>query len=160
MKLLFVCMGNICRSPTMEGVFRAKAALAAPELALVVDSAGTHDYHIGEPPDRRSQEAARRRGYDLGSLRARQLEAADFEHFDHVLVMDERNLADARQIAPAHHRARLGLVLDFAPGCGRREMPDPYYGTKAAFEEVLDLCEAAALGLIAALRGPKAAQRD
>jgi protein-tyrosine phosphatase len=145
-------MGNICRSPTAEIVLRSFAATEAPRLELRVDSAGTHDYHVGAAPDPRTQAAARRRGFDMSELRARQLEASDFERFDFVLVMDERNLADARAIAPRTHRARLQLFLEFAPELERREVPDPYYGAAAGFEEVLDLAEAAARGLLAALR--------
>src|SRR5579871_2151696 len=149
--VLFVCMGNICRSPTVEAVFRDLAAREAPALKLRIDSAGTHDYHVGDPPDRRSQAAARRRGIDLTALRARQLEAADFERFDYVLVMDERNLEDARAIAPGSFRAQLRLVLEFAPELELREVPDPYYGGPAGFEQVLDLAESAARGLLAEL---------
>ncbi len=144
-------MGNICRSPTVEAVFRDLAAREAPALKLRIDSAGTHDYHVGDPPDRRSQAAARRRGIDLTALRARQLEAADFERFDYVLVMDERNLEDARAIAPGSFRAQLRLVLEFAPELELREVPDPYYGGPAGFEQVLDLAESAARGLLAEL---------
>jgi len=152
-RILFVCMGNICRSPTAEAVLRDVARRAAPELALLVDSAGTHDYHIGEAPDRRSQAAARRRGIDLSGLRARQLVVRDFETFDYLLVMDERNRTDAEAIAPAGYRAELQLFLEFAPELGRREVPDPYYGGEAGFEDVLDLAEAASRGLIDRLRG-------
>lgn len=155
-RILFVCMGNICRSPTAETVFRKIAAQEAAELHLEVDSAGTHDFHVGDPPDPRAQAAARRRGLDMSRLEARQLAAADFDAFDYVLVMDERNLADARALAPARFRARLGLILEYAPELERREVPDPYYGGAAGFEEVLDLLEAAARGLINELR---AAQR-
>jgi protein-tyrosine phosphatase len=150
-------MGNICRSPTVEAVFRELAAREAPSLSIRIDSAGTHEYHVGEPPDPRSQRAARRRGLDLASLRARQLEAVDFEQFDYVLVMDERNLVDARAIAPRSFRAQLRLFLEFAPEVERREMPDPYYGGAAGFEQVLDLAEAGARGLLRELlsrRGP------
>jgi low molecular weight protein-tyrosine phosphatase len=156
--VLFVCMGNICRSPTVEAVFRQIAERDAPALKLTVDSAGTHDYHVGEPPDPRSQAAARRRGLDLTPLRARQLEAADFERFDFVLVMDERNLADARAIAPREFRARLQLFLEYAPELEFRDLPDPYYGGAAGFEQVLDLAEAASRGLLEALRARAAAR--
>ncbi len=151
-RVLFVCMGNICRSPTAEAVFRQLAAREARPLALAIDSAGTHDYHVGHPPDPRSQAAARRRGVDMSALRARHLEAGDFERFDYVLVMDERNLEDARAIAPSRFTAKLKLFLEYAPDLGRREVPDPYYGGAAGFEEVLDLSEAAARGLLAELR--------
>ena len=147
-------MGNICRSPTAEAVLRRLAADSAAELSIEVDSAGTHDYHVGCAPDPRSQTAARRRGFDLSGLRARHLKPEDFERFDYVLVMDEQNLADARAIAPRVCRATLALALDYAPEQERRDVPDPYYGGASGFEAVLDLSEAAARGLIAALRGP------
>ena len=154
-RVLFVCMGNICRSPTAEAVFRQLVAAEGAAAAIAIDSAGTHDYHVGDPPDPRSQAAARRRGVEMGDLRARHLTAADFEAFDYVLVMDESNLADARAIAPPKFRARLQLFLDFAPDLGRREVPDPYYGGAAGFEDVLDLAEAASRGLLKELRAPK-----
>ena len=145
-------MGNICRSPTAEAVLRRLLELEAPELAVAVDSAGTHGYHVGSPPDLRSQAAARRRGFDLSALRARQLKAADFERFDYVLVMDERNRSDALMVASPGARARCELFLEYAPELGVREVPDPYYGGAAGFEHVLDLAEAAARGFIRELR--------
>lgn len=156
--VLFVCMGNICRSPTVEAVFRELLEREAPTLRVAIDSAGTHDYHVGDPPDPRTQRAARRRGLELDALRARQLEAADFERFDYVLVMDQRNLADARAIAPERHRAQLKLFLEFAPELELREMPDPYYGGAAGFEQVLDLAEAGARGLLEELRARRGAR--
>jgi len=150
--VLFVCMGNICRSPTAEVVFRQLVAHEAPQLPVRIDSAGTHRYHIGAPPDSRSQAAARRRGLDLSPLRARELVPADFAVYDYILVMDQRNLADARAIAPPVGQERLGLLLDYAPEQPLREMPDPYYGTAEDFERVLDLSVAAARGLLAHLR--------
>jgi protein-tyrosine phosphatase len=152
MKILFVCLGNICRSPTAEGVLRALAAREAPELPLEVDSAGTAGYHVGEPPDPRTQEAAARRGYDLTALRARVIEPADFERFDLVLGMDQENLRVLRRRAPTHLHERLRLLLEFAPEAGSQDVPDPYYGGPNGFEEVLDLVEAAARGLLAHLR--------
>ncbi|MFG6464249.1 low molecular weight protein-tyrosine-phosphatase [Roseateles sp. DXS20W] len=147
-RILFFCMGNICRSPTADGVMRAK--LAAAGLDVEVDSAGTHGYHVGAPPDERSQEHARKRGYDLSPLRARQLVAADFDRFDLVLAMDGDNLAHAQRLCPPSRRQRLKLLLDYAPHLGQRHVPDPYYGGAAGFETVLDLVEAACDGLIAA----------
>lgn len=147
-RLLFICMGNICRSPTAEGVMRAK--LAAVGLDVEVDSAGTHGYHVGAPPDERSQQHALRRGYDLSTLRARKLEARDFERFDLVLAMDDDNLANARRLCPPGQRHRLKLLMDYAPHAGNPHVPDPYYGGAAGFDEVLDLVEAACDGLIAA----------
>lgn len=147
-RLLFICMGNICRSPTADGVMRAK--LAAAGLDVEVDSAGTHGYHVGAPPDERSQQHALRRGYDLSTLRARKLEARDFERFDLVLAMDDDNLANARRLCPPGQRHRLKLLMDYAPHAGNPHVPDPYYGGAAGFDEVLDLVEAACDGLIAA----------
>lgn len=146
MKILFVCLGNICRSPTAEGVVRDIAGREFPGVPVEVDSAGTADYHVGEPPDRRSVAAARRRGYDISGLRARQVTAADFAKFDYVLAMDRANLAELERIG-ARGRAHVGLFMAFAPG-GDTEVPDPYYGGAADFERVLDLCEAGARGLL------------
>ncbi|MGH8284993.1 MAG: low molecular weight protein-tyrosine-phosphatase [Steroidobacteraceae bacterium] len=152
MKVLFVCLGNICRSPTAEAVFRTVLARAAPELSIEVDSAGTGDYHVGEPPDLRAQAAARRRGYDMSALRARLIEASDFERFDLILAMDRANLADLQRRAPAPFRPRVRLLLEFVSDLDETEVPDPYYGGATGFEQVLDLVEAAAHGLIAHLR--------
>ena len=149
-RILFFCMGNICRSPTAEGVMRAK--LAAAGLDVEVDSAGTHGYHVGEPPDERSQEHASLRGYDLSHLRARKLVAEDFSRFDLVLAMDGDNLAHAERLCPPGERRRLKLLMDYAPHTGRPHVPDPYYGGPAGFDEVLDLVEVACEGLIATLR--------
>lgn len=148
MRVLFVCLGNICRSPTAEAVFRSIAAREAPQLRIEVDSAGTAGYHIGEPPDRRSQDAARRRGYDLAPLRARLVAREDFERFDFVLAMDRENLTVLRELAPAAVRDRVRLFLEFAPETDMTEVPDPYYGGANGFEEVLDLVEAASRGLL------------
>jgi protein-tyrosine phosphatase len=124
----------------------------APKLQVEVDSAGTADYHIGEPPDLRSQRAALRRGIDLSSLRARQVRAADFARFDLILAMDGSNLRDLQGIQPRGSRAGLRLFLEYAPELKRLDVPDPYYGDASGFEEVLDLCAAASRGLIAALQ--------
>jgi protein-tyrosine phosphatase len=150
-RVLMVCLGNICRSPTAEGVLRKIAARDFPGLPLEVDSAGTASYHVGDPPDRRTVAAAKRRGYELASLRARQVRPTDFVEFDYVLAMDQANLAELEQLAPGNSRARLGLLLDFAPGCGSEVVPDPYYGGNEEFERVLDLCEAGARGLLLTL---------
>jgi protein-tyrosine phosphatase len=149
-RILFFCMGNICRSPTAEGVMRAK--LAAAGLDVEVDSAGTHGYHLGAPPDARSQQHAGQRGYDLSALRARQLIAEDFSRFDLVLAMDADNLAHAARLCPPSQRQRLKLLMDYAPHTGKAHVPDPYYGGAAGFDEVLDLVEAACDGLVASLR--------
>jgi protein-tyrosine phosphatase len=157
MKVLFVCLGNICRSPSAEAVLRAIAAREAPELQIEVDSAGTAGYHIGDAPDSRSQAAALRRGYDMSPLRARIVEAADFERFDLILAMDTKNLEVLRKRAPAGYRERVRLFMEFAPDCGLDEVPDPYYGGPTGFEQVLDLVEEAARGLLAHLRKGRAA---
>jgi len=151
-KILFVCLGNICRSPTAEAVLRTMAAREAPELTLEVDSAGTAAYHVGEPPDPRTRAAAARRGYDLEPLRARVIASADFERFDLILAMDAQNLRVLRQRAPRAAHERLRLLLEFAPEGELREVPDPYYGGPNGFEHVLDLIEAAVRGLLAHLR--------
>jgi protein-tyrosine phosphatase len=151
-RVLFVCLGNICRSPTAEGVLRHLVMQEAPELQVEVDSAGTADYHIGEPPDLRSQRAAMRRGIDLGGLRARQVAPADFAHFDFILAMDRGNLRELEAMRPKDSRARLQLFLQYAPEVGRLEVPDPYYGDAGGFEAVLDLTAAASRGLLAALQ--------
>jgi protein-tyrosine phosphatase len=150
-RVLFVCMGNICRSPTAEAVFREIQRREAPQLAVEVDSAGTHAYHVGSLPDQRAIAAAARRGFDMTALRARVVTTADFERFDLVLAMDDQNYQQLRRIAPAAQRERVRLFLDFAPQLARREVPDPYYGGATGFEEVLDLVEEAARGLLAAL---------
>ena len=152
MKILFVCLGNICRSPTAEVVFREIVAREAPELGVEADSAGTAGYHIGEPPDPRTRDAALRRGYDLSSLRARIVEANDFERFDLILAMDSENLSVLRRRAPRDATRRVRLFLEFAPELGVADVPDPYYGGPNGFEEVLDLVEAAARGLLQHVR--------
>ena len=151
-RVLFVCLGNICRSPTAEGVLRHVAAKDAPQLALEIDSAGTADYHIGAPPDPRSQRAARRRGIDISGLRARQVSVEDFARFDLILAMDKENLRELQALQPRNSHAAVKLFLDYAPDMGSRDVPDPYYGDAAAFETVLDLTTAAARGLLSALQ--------
>ncbi|MDP1537785.1 MAG: low molecular weight protein-tyrosine-phosphatase [Burkholderiales bacterium] len=147
-RVLFVCMGNICRSPTAEGVFRHVVAQQGLAEQIIIDSAGTHDYHIGAPPDTRAQAAAARRGYDLSALRARQVTPGDFAEFDYVLAMDEANHRLLLPLCPVEFRDRLRLFLEFAAGSALREVPDPYYGGTQGFEEVLDLVENAAQGLL------------
>jgi protein-tyrosine phosphatase len=147
-RVLFVCMGNICRSPTAEGVFRHLVEAAGLSQRIQLDSAGTHDYHVGRPPDPRSCAAARSRGYRLDELRARQVSAADFAAFDYILAMDEENLAHLKALAPAGLRHKARLFLDFSKGHRGEEVPDPYYGRADGFEWVLDLVEEAAAGLL------------
>ena len=148
-KVLFICMGNICRSPTAEGVFRNLVQDAGLAHLIQIDSAGTHDYHIGAPPDRRAQAAAVQRGYDLSDLRGRQVAARDFDEFDYILAMDADNLNNLNRIKPAQHRAKLSLFLEYGQRFSEREVPDPYYGGVQGFDHVLDLVEDAAAGLLA-----------
>jgi len=150
--VLFVCMGNICRSPTAEGVFRKLLAEQAPELDVAIDSAGTHGFHDGGPPDPRACRAAERRGVDLKPLRARRVTESDFERFELVLAMDEQNLEFLLDLCPPEYQSRVRLLLEFAPHLERREVPDPYYGGSTGFEHVLDLVEEAAAGLLEHLR--------
>lgn len=148
--LLFVCMGNICRSPTAEGVFRAQAQAAG--LELEIDSAGTHAYHVGAPPDTRSQQFARLRGYDLSQQKARLVCARDFEKFDYVLAMDRDNLALLQAACPAAYRHKLKLFMQYANNFEADEVPDPYSGGNSGFDLVLDYIEDASAGLLAHLQ--------
>ncbi|MGD0490885.1 MAG: low molecular weight protein-tyrosine-phosphatase [Steroidobacteraceae bacterium] len=151
-KLLVVCLGNICRSPTAEGVLRHLLAEESTDLRIEVDSAGTGDYHLGEPPDLRSQRAAKRRGIDLSGLSARQVRRQDFDEFDLILAMDRRNLADLEAMRPAGSRAEVRLFLEYAGEPGISEVPDPYFGDAGDFDRVLDLVTAASRRLIERLR--------
>ncbi|KVG63712.1 low molecular weight protein-tyrosine-phosphatase [Burkholderia pseudomultivorans] len=150
--ICFVCLGNICRSPTAEGVMRHQVDAAGLADRIDVDSAGTGDWHVGEPPDTRAQAAARLRGYDLSALRARQVGAADFERFDLLLAMDEANLAELRRRCPPQHRDKVRLLMEFAPGATETEVADPYFGGAQGFEQVLDQVERACEGLLQTLR--------
>ncbi|KAB0633583.1 low molecular weight protein-tyrosine-phosphatase [Burkholderia latens] len=150
--ICFVCLGNICRSPTAEGVMRHQVDAAGLADRIAIDSAGTGDWHVGEPPDTRAQAAAWTRGYDLSALRARQVSAADFERFDLLLAMDEANLAELRRRCPAEHRDKVRLLMEFAPGAAETEVADPYFGGPQGFERVLDQVERACAGLLDALR--------
>ena len=147
-KVLFVCMGNICRSPTAHGVFRHLVRESGLEALIEIDSAGTHAYHVGEPPDRRARETASSRGIDIGDLRARRAEPEDFHYFDYVLAMDQDNYHSLSRICPPGVESKLALFMDFAPELRRREVPDPYYGGQQGFEQVFDMVEAAARGLL------------
>lgn len=146
--VLFVCMGNICRSPTAEGVFRHLVCEANLEQRITIDSAGTHDYHIGKAPDARARAAAETRGYDLSALRARQVSRQDFHEFDYVLAMDKENLANLRRICPPELLHKVSLFLEHGANPRGSEVPDPYYGGAQGFEHVLDLVEDAARGLL------------
>lgn len=151
-KILFVCMGNICRSPMAEGVFRHLVKQAGLDGRIAIDSAGTHDYHIGEPPDPRAQRTAGRRGYDLSMLRGRQVSRADFGEFDYLLAMDRMNLRVLERLCPSQHGHKLKLLMEFSNDAALREVPDPYYGGDQGFERVLDLVEQASDGLLEHLR--------
>lgn len=151
-KVLFVCMGNICRSPTAEGVFHHIVGESDLHDHIHIDSAGTHAYHVGEPPDARAQQAAGKRNFDLSAQRARKVSSEDFHRFDYVLAMDRSNLAELEMICPPGHEHKLSLFLEFASAAQEREVPDPYYGGDQGFEHVLDLVEDAARGLLRSIR--------
>lgn len=147
-RILFVCTGNICRSPTADGIARNLAAERGVAAHFEFDSAGTHGYHVGEAPDARAQAAARQRGYDLSMLRARRVREDDFERFDLILAMDSGHYAWLRRQCPAHLQGRIGMFLDYADGHAGEDVPDPYYGGAEGFEQVLDLCEEAVEGIL------------
>jgi len=151
-KILFVCLGNICRSPTAQGVFRRKAEQAGLSDAIATDSAGTAHWHVGKSPDSRSSQVAASRGVDISDLRARQVSPEDFHAFDYVLAMDHSNLSDLQAMAPADCKASVGLFLSYRSGGETDEVPDPYYGGASGFETVLDLIEDASDGLLADVR--------
>jgi protein-tyrosine phosphatase len=151
-KVLMVCMGNICRSPMAHGYFEHLVRQARLEQQIQVDSAGTHAYHVGNPPDSRAQQTARRRGIDLSGQRARKALREDFLAFDYVLAMDRDNYALLAELCPEGQEHKLRLFLEFAPQLAEREVPDPYYGGAEGFERVFDMVEAAAAGLLAEIR--------
>ena len=151
MKILFVCMGNICRSPMAEGYFRKLLEERAAHLDISIDSAGTHGYHAGSPPDDRAQTATRRRGIDISGLTARSVIASDFECYDYILAMDQDNLADLKERADPVYHDRIHLFLDYSEDHAGSDVPDPYYGGRTGFERVLDLIEQAAAGLLSEL---------
>jgi protein-tyrosine phosphatase len=150
--VVFVCMGNICRSPTAEGVFRRLAERAGVLERISVDSAGTHGYHVGHHPDPRAQAAAAQRGYDLSGLRARQFSARDVTDFDYVLAMDAENLSDMRRLISKDHYHKTQLFMNFSTLHHGKDVPDPYYGSDNGFEQVLNMVEDAAAGLLAEIR--------
>lgn len=151
-RVLFCCMGNICRSPTAQGVFTKLVIEEGLSDRIEIDSAGTHAYHVGEPPDPRARETARRRGIDLSRQRARRAVAEDFEQFDYVLAMDEDNHRALSALCPPGFEERLRLFMDYAPHLERREVPDPYYGGTNGFDAVFDMVDEAARGLLEAIR--------
>lgn len=145
-KVLFVCMGNICRSPTAEGVFNKVVADKNTSDRFLVDSAGTHAYHVGEPSDSRALQTAKKRGVDLSKIRARKVAESDFEYFDHVLAMDADNYHMLLAASPEEYHHKIALFLDYAPNCSEQDVPDPYYGGANGFEHVFDLVEEASQG--------------
>ncbi len=147
-RVLFVCMGNICRSPTAEGVFRSLVNKAGLSDRIHIDSAGTHAYHVGEPPDQRAQAAARKRNIDLSSQRARKVRVEDFDEYDYILAMDQNNVAELEFLVSNKSNGKLKLFLEYAEKASTLEVPDPYYGGPHGFEHVLDLVEAASTGLL------------
>ena len=151
-RVLFVCMGNICRSPTAQGVFRKLLQAEGLDAVIETDSAGTHGYHAVEPPDRRARETALRRGIDLSDLRARRVVPEDFSRFEYVLAMDQENYHNLSGICPRGAERKLMLFMDFAPHLRTREVPDPYYGGGSGFERVFDMVDAASEGLLADIR--------
>ncbi len=151
-KVLFVCLGNICRSPTAEGTFRKIVIDADMELLIEIDSAGTHAYHIGEPPDQRALETAARRGIDLARIRGRQATADDLRRFDYVVAMDEENRRHLMSLVPADMSRKVRLLMEFSAKYAEREVPDPYWGGNSGFERVLDMIEDAAHGLLEDIR--------
>lgn len=152
--VLFVCTGNICRSPTAEAVFRKLVEDAGMGQRILADSAGTHGYHVGEPPDPRAQAAGAARGYDLSGLRARKIERADFDRFDLIVAMDQDHQAILSRVAPPPGRGRLRLMMSYSHRFRERDVPDPYYGGSQDFERVLDMLEDATRGLLDSLRKP------
>ena len=151
-RILFVCLGNICRSPTAEGVFRKRAMEAGLADRIEIDSAGTHAYHVGAPPDARAQQAARQRGIDLSGLRGRQATVRDIEQFDYVLAMDRENHENLLDICPDGFEHKVRLFMEFAPTRSEKEVPDPYFGGPAGFDHVLDMIDEAAAGLLDDIR--------
>src|ERR1700754_1042299 len=150
--ICFVCLGNICRSPSAEAVMRDLVERAKLADGIVTDSAGTGDWHIGEAPDERAQKAARKRGYDLSKLRGRQVAAADFARFDLFIVMDDANATALTAVCPPEYRDKIRLLMEFATNDDSRVVVDPYFGGEEGFEKVLDQCEDACEGLLKALR--------
>jgi len=151
-KVLFVCMGNICRSPTAHGVFEHLVMQASLAQRIEIDSAGTHAYHVGEQPDKRAQATALNRGFDLSSQRARRVKKADFNYYDYVIAMDKDNLANLLEICPQEQSNKVSLFLNYSSHVDEEEVPDPYYGGSKGFERVLDMVELAADGLLSEIK--------
>jgi protein-tyrosine phosphatase len=152
MRILLVCMGNICRTPRAHGVFRRRLGAEGLDARIELDSAGTHGYHAGSAPDERAQSAAARRGIDISDLRARGVETGDFEAFDLILAMDDENIEALRAMTDDEHHGKIHLFMEYAAGHAGRIVPDPYYGGPIGFERVLDMIEEAVEGFVARLR--------
>ena len=146
--ILFVCTANICRSPTAEGVFRARLAKKNPDHGIEIESAGTHDYHVGKPPFPSAVEAAKRRGYDITGCVSRRVQQGDFEHFDLILCMDRSNVAALKTVAPTRYKEKIELLLDYSEKYHGEEVPDPFGGDEKAFERALDMIEDGCRGLV------------
>lgn len=159
-RILFVCLGNICRSPMAEGVFRRVVDEAGLARQFEIDSAGMGDWHAGESPDHRAQAAAQTRGVDISGQAARKIELEDFDDFDLIVAMDGANIADLEDIVPQAARGKIRRFLDYAPHLDHDEVPDPYYGGRQGFDQALDLIEAAAEGLLAELMQDKTKKKD
>ena len=151
-RVLFVCLGNICRSPTAHGVMQYLVEAEGLQDTIEVDSAGTGAWHVGESPDHRATAAARDRGYDLSSQQARQVSLDDYARFDHILAMDAKNLSHLEALRPDGYAGEVALLLDYHPNRPFRDVPDPYYGSESGFDQVLDLVEEACAGLLRAIR--------
>lgn len=147
-KVIFICMGNICRSPTAHGVFRKLVEDEGYSDSIYIESAGTHAYHVGEPPDQRAQQTARERGISLTDLRGQKVKESDYETFDYILAMDDDNYNILASQCPAEYQEKLRLFLDFAEDIQAREVPDPYYGGASGFDQVFDMVEAGSRGLL------------
>ena len=158
-KVLLICMGNICRSPTAHAVFRHLVNEHGLSEVIEIDSAGTHAYHIGNPPDSRSMQTARKRGIEMSDLRARQVDLGDFYHYDYLIAMDDYNMSLLKEQAPADTKHKLSMFLSFAPHLNEREVPDPYYGGADGFELVFDMVQAASEGLLAHIKQQHLGQR-
>ncbi len=158
-RVLFVCLGNVCRSPMAHGLFHQMLERAGASHVVEVDSAGTHTFHIGRAPDPRAQACALRRGVDLSVLQARRLDVLDFEEFDYLVAMDRENLQHLLAIAPPAHQHKIHLFLEFAPELHEDEIPDPYFGGPSGFERVLDLIEEGSRGLLEHLQAVHRATR-
>ncbi|MFQ6023487.1 MAG: low molecular weight protein-tyrosine-phosphatase [Acidiferrobacterales bacterium] len=159
-KVLFVCLGNICRSPTAEGVFRRLVESADLGRRIAVDSAGTHAYHVGAPPDPRAQAVAARRGIDLSTMRGRRAIARDFRDFDYILAMDKENYEYLQSKCPPELKHKIRLLMEFAPEYSHDEVPDPYFGGASGFDQVLDMIEDAAAGLLSEIRHHESLMRE